>query len=353
MSAPRDDGPSSAPGLISFSPDWTLALPTYERSSCASRSSPTCSPRSNAEAPEIIHVATPGPVGVCGLVAAKLLDIPLVGSYHTELGPYALHLTRDALVARRCFRSTSTGSTASALSCSRRPLAVADALAPRASRASTSGGVASTATASRRAARSDMLRGGCSTRAASCSCSRSAVSRTRSARTCSSTPSAACTSDTPDARLAIVGDGPARARLEASAPRGVDFARRGARRRRSPTLRERRHLLLPEDDRHLRAGAPRGRRQWASRGRGRRGRRARARRARPQRAARSPERSRRVCRRAQDARHVCADAGTLRGAGARAGLRAKLGELDRAALRGIRVGGRAGAPSPSGGAYAA
>jgi glycosyltransferase involved in cell wall biosynthesis len=28
-----------------------------------------------------------------------LLGIPLVGSYHTELGPYALHLTRDTLVA--------------------------------------------------------------------------------------------------------------------------------------------------------------------------------------------------------------------------------------------------------------
>jgi glycosyltransferase involved in cell wall biosynthesis len=47
----------------------------------------------------VIHVATPGPVGLCGLVAAKLLGIPLVGSYHTELGPYALHLTKDLLVA--------------------------------------------------------------------------------------------------------------------------------------------------------------------------------------------------------------------------------------------------------------
>jgi glycosyltransferase involved in cell wall biosynthesis len=32
-------------------------------------------------------------------VAAKLLGIPLLGSYHTELGPYALHLTKDLLVS--------------------------------------------------------------------------------------------------------------------------------------------------------------------------------------------------------------------------------------------------------------
>ena len=29
----------------------------------------------------------------------ETLGLPLVGSYHTELGPYALHLTRDLLVA--------------------------------------------------------------------------------------------------------------------------------------------------------------------------------------------------------------------------------------------------------------
>jgi glycosyltransferase involved in cell wall biosynthesis len=38
-------------------------------------------------------------MGVTGLLAAKLLGLPVVGSYHTELGPYALQLTRDAVVA--------------------------------------------------------------------------------------------------------------------------------------------------------------------------------------------------------------------------------------------------------------
>ena len=32
------------------------------------------------EQPDVIHVATPGPVGLCGLAAAKTLGLPLVGS---------------------------------------------------------------------------------------------------------------------------------------------------------------------------------------------------------------------------------------------------------------------------------
>ena len=51
------------------------------------------------ESPDVIHLATPGPVGLCGLAAGFLLGIPLVGSYHTELGPYALQLTRDLAIA--------------------------------------------------------------------------------------------------------------------------------------------------------------------------------------------------------------------------------------------------------------
>jgi glycosyltransferase involved in cell wall biosynthesis len=86
-------------GLIQFSPDWTLPLPTYEQLELRFPLITDVLERVEAERPTVIHVATPGPVGFCGLVAAKLLGVPVVGSYHTELGPYALHLTRDLLVA--------------------------------------------------------------------------------------------------------------------------------------------------------------------------------------------------------------------------------------------------------------
>jgi glycosyltransferase involved in cell wall biosynthesis len=47
----------------------------------------------------VIHAATPGPMGVAGLLAARALDLPFVASYHTELAEYALRLTGDRLVA--------------------------------------------------------------------------------------------------------------------------------------------------------------------------------------------------------------------------------------------------------------
>jgi glycosyltransferase involved in cell wall biosynthesis len=91
--------PTSAPGLISFLPEWGLPLPGYEAIELRFPSLTEVLARVEREEPDVVHLATPGPVGVCGLVAARLLGIPVVGSYHTELAPYALHLTRDAVVA--------------------------------------------------------------------------------------------------------------------------------------------------------------------------------------------------------------------------------------------------------------
>ncbi len=42
-----------------------------------------------------VHVSTPGTVGLLGLAAAKLMDLPVAGSYHTDLPQYVRHLTED------------------------------------------------------------------------------------------------------------------------------------------------------------------------------------------------------------------------------------------------------------------
>ena len=92
-------GAGSADGLVSFSPDWSFPVPGYEALDMRVPSLTQVLAFVEREHPDAIHVATPGPVGLCGLAAARTLGLPLVGSYHTELGPYALHLTRDLLVA--------------------------------------------------------------------------------------------------------------------------------------------------------------------------------------------------------------------------------------------------------------
>jgi glycosyltransferase involved in cell wall biosynthesis len=86
-------------GVIAFPPDWSMPIPGQEAIELHFPSLTEVLARVEREQPNLIHVATPGPVGLCGLAAAKILGLPLVGSYHTELAPYALHLTRDLLVS--------------------------------------------------------------------------------------------------------------------------------------------------------------------------------------------------------------------------------------------------------------
>ena len=48
---------------------------------------------------DAIHVCSPGPVGVAGALVARALGLPLIGSYHTELGAYAAERSGRAQLA--------------------------------------------------------------------------------------------------------------------------------------------------------------------------------------------------------------------------------------------------------------
>lgn len=51
-----------------------------------------------------IHIATPGPVGLAGLAIARILQLPVSGTYHTALPQYAKTLTEDAYVEETMWR---------------------------------------------------------------------------------------------------------------------------------------------------------------------------------------------------------------------------------------------------------
>lgn len=51
-------------------------------------------------APDVIHVTTPGPIGVTGRIIARRLGIPLVGSYHTNFGDYVVKYSRSRHLGR-------------------------------------------------------------------------------------------------------------------------------------------------------------------------------------------------------------------------------------------------------------
>lgn len=86
--------------IVNFTPEWSLPLPTSEHIALCFPDLLDVLDSVGRLQPDVIHVATPGPVGLSGLVVARLLGIPVVGSYHTELGPYTLHLTRDLVMAQ-------------------------------------------------------------------------------------------------------------------------------------------------------------------------------------------------------------------------------------------------------------
>lgn len=92
-------GVEPSQGVLAVRPDWSVPLPTSEHLSLSFPAPGELLARIEAERPEVIHVATPGPIGLLGLLGGKLLGLPVIGSYHTELGQYALHLTSDLLVA--------------------------------------------------------------------------------------------------------------------------------------------------------------------------------------------------------------------------------------------------------------
>ena len=209
-------------GVVTLEPEWSLPLPGYESIVLHFPSLSALLARVEQEDPDVIHVATPGPVGLCGLAAAKLLGLPLVGSYHTELGAYALHLTRDQIVAeatelyvdwfyRQC-------------KCVLAPtLAVADALAARGfgDRLTVWGrGVDAELFSPRHrspARREALLDGG--------DLLLLSVGRVSPEKRVDQLVRAyaALREEQPGLRLAIAGDGPARAELESSAPPGVRF----------------------------------------------------------------------------------------------------------------------------------
>lgn len=45
--------------------------------------------------PDVIHVSTPGPVGMAGRAIARKLGVPLIGTYHTDFPAYIDHLFND------------------------------------------------------------------------------------------------------------------------------------------------------------------------------------------------------------------------------------------------------------------
>jgi glycosyltransferase involved in cell wall biosynthesis len=211
------------PSVRRLAPQFDIPLPAYESIPLRFPSPADAIALAERVDPDVIHVATPGPVGACGLLAAKMLGLPLVGSWHTELAPFALHLTRDLLVAQ----ATEMYVDAFYRQCDAvlAPTAVvAGALESRGMRGDVGiwgrGVDADLFTPARRSeeVRRRLLADGSLLLLAV-----GRVSREKRLETLLDAFSQAREGE-PGLRLVVVGDGPAREELEATAPEGVTFA---------------------------------------------------------------------------------------------------------------------------------
>jgi glycosyltransferase involved in cell wall biosynthesis len=90
----RRDGFISLPVITEF------GLPMYRDYALHFPSCLSVLELAQKESYDLIHVVTPGPVGISALIAARLLGIPLLGSYHTQLPEYARILTGNDSLER-------------------------------------------------------------------------------------------------------------------------------------------------------------------------------------------------------------------------------------------------------------
>jgi len=52
---------------------------------------------------DMVHISTPGPMGLVGLLAARTLGLPVSGTYHTDFPRYAVRLSGDPGVEEGCW----------------------------------------------------------------------------------------------------------------------------------------------------------------------------------------------------------------------------------------------------------
>ncbi len=83
------DLPTAMSASLPFYPQYTWCLPELPAlTTLLSRTA------------DLVQVATPGPMGIAGLIAARMLGLPVLAQYHTEVPDYAARMTRLPFVKR-------------------------------------------------------------------------------------------------------------------------------------------------------------------------------------------------------------------------------------------------------------
>ena len=93
------DRAEERPGYVALSAPG-VGLPFYRRMRVHLPRLRALCARVRADGARLVHLTTPGPMGLAALHAAAALDLPLVGSFHTDLGRYVGMLSRSPRLER-------------------------------------------------------------------------------------------------------------------------------------------------------------------------------------------------------------------------------------------------------------
>jgi len=74
--------------LVNFTPIFAMKMPGYDTLDFALPPLIAMLRAADEFRPTVIHISTPGPVGMAGMLAAKLMRTPIVGVYHTDFPAY-------------------------------------------------------------------------------------------------------------------------------------------------------------------------------------------------------------------------------------------------------------------------
>jgi len=92
-------GDGAAANIVNLRAIAHLRLPLYDSRSLAVPSILDVFDHVASEGYDVLHIATPGPLGLAAMATGIALGLPIVGAYHTEFGSYAQILSGDSIVA--------------------------------------------------------------------------------------------------------------------------------------------------------------------------------------------------------------------------------------------------------------
>ena len=85
-------GTASSDDVVRIASAMTAALPIYPDYTWSVPELPPLVAHL-ARTADLVQVATPGPMGLAGLIAGRMLGLPVIAQYHTEVAEYAARLT--------------------------------------------------------------------------------------------------------------------------------------------------------------------------------------------------------------------------------------------------------------------